>query len=188
MTYETSSIWWLIWKAQGEACFSCWYIPLSGWLALLLDGGPYPLAYHPRNTVVILTSQSLFSNYFTHYGTQPHPVRSVSGININLNAYKRVGIAKLCYAHCKDKVESNHNLYFEAMHFLLYLIRGIVATMPLLTLVAIREIYFWLTRNTFSFTATQTFPPSQKQSSKCSSNTLMTIINRAVLLNNLCIT
>lgn len=68
-------------KAQGEACFSGWFIPPDGWLAVLLDDGPHPLAYQPRNAVAILTSQSLFSNYFTHYGSQralPRPERSVS--------------------------------------------------------------------------------------------------------------
>lgn len=62
-------------KAQGEACFSSWFLPLAGWPALPLDEGPHPLAYQPRNAVAILTSQSLFTNYFTHYGSSCAPPR-----------------------------------------------------------------------------------------------------------------
>lgn len=68
-------------KAQGEACFSGWFIPPDGWLAVLLDDGRHPHAYQPCNRVDILTSQSLFSNNFTHYGlrcARPHPKHSVS--------------------------------------------------------------------------------------------------------------
>lgn len=74
-------------KAQGEACFSAWFIPPDGWLAMLLDDGRHPHAYQPCNTVDILTSQSLFCNYFTHYGlrgAQPRPKHSVSWIRINV--------------------------------------------------------------------------------------------------------
>lgn len=60
-------------KAQGGACFSGWFIPPDGWLASLLDDGPRPPAYQPRHTVDVLTSQSLFSNYFTHYGSAAPP-------------------------------------------------------------------------------------------------------------------
>lgn len=84
-------------KAQGEACFSGWFIPLAGWLALLHYEGPHPLAYQRRNTADILTSQSLFSDYFTHYGSrwaQSHPARSVCRIKINLNIQRTV--AALC--------------------------------------------------------------------------------------------
>lgn len=69
-------------KAQGEACFSGWFIPPDGWLAMLLDDGRNPRAYQPSNTVDVLTSQSLFGNYFTHYGLrcawprpEPHSAR-----------------------------------------------------------------------------------------------------------------
>lgn len=103
-------------KAQGEACFSSWFLPLAGWLALLLDGGPHPHAYQPRNAVVILTSQSPFTNYFTHYGSrcaQPHPVHSVSGIKINLNIQDR-----LCgCVRVNIKLQTKHNsiiiIYFR---------------------------------------------------------------------------
>lgn len=43
-------------------------VATSGWPALLLHEGP--LAYQPRNAVDILTSQSLFTNYFPHYGSR----------------------------------------------------------------------------------------------------------------------
>lgn len=83
-------------KAQGEACFSGWFIPPDGWLAVLLDDGRHPRAYQPCNTVDILTSQSLFSNYFTHYGlrcAQPRLKHSVSWIRVNLML--RTGVLRL---------------------------------------------------------------------------------------------
>lgn len=71
-------------------------VSTSGWLAgwpCFSALSPHPLAYQPRNTVDILTSQSLFTNYFTHYGShcaQPHPVHLVSGIKINLSIQERL--------------------------------------------------------------------------------------------------
>lgn len=110
-------------KAQGEACLSSWFIPLAGWPALLRDEGPHPPAYQRRNTVAILTSQSLFSDYFTHYGSrwaQSHPVHSVCRIKINLNIQRTVAVLWLW--HNQDVLNNLTIIvewYFEVKYFLL---------------------------------------------------------------------
>lgn len=71
------------WCESPRGSLLFWLVSTSDWLALLLDEGPHPHAYQPRDAVDVLTSQSLFTNYFTHYGSrcaQPHPVHSASGI------------------------------------------------------------------------------------------------------------
>lgn len=55
-------------KAQRGACSSGWSAPPCLAPALLLREGPR--AYQPAETVAVLTCRSLFSNYFTHNGSQ----------------------------------------------------------------------------------------------------------------------
>lgn len=93
-------------------------VSTSGWLGLLLDEGPHPLAYQHHNAVDILTSQSLFANYFTHYGSrcaQPHPVHSAAGIEINLNTQE-----SLCEC-IKVKMKLNKKLPYH--NYLLYILK-----------------------------------------------------------------
>lgn len=132
-------------KAQGEACFSCWFLPLAGWLALLLNEGPHPLAYQPRNTVDILTGQSLFSNYFTHNGSrcaQPHPVHSVSGIKINLRTQEETLRLNQSRYEATDKVQYQHNPLYN-----LTFIWGIGFY------AAIYFLFYWLSRQVLSLSS-----------------------------------
>lgn len=139
-----------MWKPKGKPAFRAGlYLWLAGW-PCFSTLSPHPLAYQPRNTVDILTSQSLFTNYFTHYGShcaQPHPVHLVSGIKINLSIQARL--------RANIKLQIQHNIitmcciishlflrmqYHEAI-IIWHLISGIVSHL-FLTLDVIKLKYF----------------------------------------------
>lgn len=160
-------------KAQGEACFPSWFIPLAGWPC-------FTMKVHILSLINLATQQifwqaSLFSAIISpimdHGCAQSHPVHSVSRIKINLNIQKRLAVLWLYYAQYKNK--DNQNLlnnftfilerYFEAMHFLLYLTRGIVPKQLISTLEVTKVISFLLTWNSQIFICSNSnFPTISK--------------------------
>lgn len=118
----TLSIWWLMWKPKGEPAF----LP-PGWMPLFLDKGPHSLAYQTSNAEVVLTSQSLFTNYFTHYRSccaRPHPARSRSRTEINVSKQGTLGGCRRLNLKQKKKKQIYCNMFNKLEKYPLYFINS----------------------------------------------------------------
>lgn len=163
MTYETSSIWWLMRKPKGRPAFLAgFYLRMAGWPRSSMT---VPIL-SPINlpTLRLFWQASLFSAIISPIMDRivcPPPPPSAP--YLGLGSIWSWG--KECSVWFKDKDNAlsiccwiftfkPQSRCSEAVLLLLCLIWAIVPKQPLQTLGVIKVIYFLLTWNTFSFTAT----------------------------------
>lgn len=161
MTYETSSIWWLMRKPKGKPAFLAGlYLRMAGWPCSSMTVpvlSPINLA-----TLWIFWQASLFSAIISPIMDRIVCRPAPSARYLELGSIWSWG--KEYCVWFKDK-DNRLNICCRILHLnpkvgvlrprlLLCLIWAIVPKQPLQTLGVIKVIYFLLTWNTFSFTAT----------------------------------
>lgn len=157
MTYETSSIWWLMWKPKGKPAFLAglylWLAgPASRWRS---TSSRLSTSQHSRYFDKPVSFQQLFHPLWITVVHSPTPCTRYLELR-SIWTYRKDW---LYYAQYKNK--DNQNLlnhftfilerYFEAMHFLLDLTRRIVPKQLISTLEVLKVISFLLTWNSQIF-------------------------------------
>lgn len=162
MTYETSGIWWLMWNPKGKPAFLAGlYLRMAGWPCFSMTVpilSPINLA-----TQRIFWQASLFSAIISPITDHIVCIPAPSTRYLELGSIWSWGKEYYVWFNDKDNTLNiccrvftfkPQSRYSVAMYLLLCLIWAIPPKRPLQTLGVITVIYFLLTWNTFSFTAT----------------------------------